>query len=206
MIEILQDRGYETSSYPKKTWEEFLPIYETEEEEDVKQSLEMKVSKSLPKKRTETTTVLWPIEEKLGDNIVGILQRSMGLNDNWIVESTISAPQKAIVIVENGVTPMAKGTLKTLSKRGIKIDVYSLQESVINIMKSCLVPEHKIVSRKEAKELMQEYGVTKKGLPEIKITDATMRHLSPNKGDVIRIKRPSETQPGEFTITYRVVK
>jgi len=213
MLEVLQDRGYDVSHLERISATKFQERHINEEEDAIKNSMTIQVTKSLSKKkdktirtqRSETTTVIWPVEEKLGENVVGIIQK-MGISDDWIVDPSPEKTHKAIVIIDGCITPTTKSSLKIIAKRGIRIDVYTLEESLFNVMKSVLVPKHRIISKKEEKELLREYGITKKDMPEIKITEPPMRHLSPERGNIIEIKRPSDTQPGEYTIYYRVVR
>lgn len=205
MLEVLQDRGYNVDHLERISALEFQEKHNNEDEDAVKNSMTIQVTKNVSKKKQETTTVIWPVEEKLGENVVGIIQK-MGISDDWIVDPSLEKTHKAIVIIDGCITPTTKGSLKIIAKRGIRIDVYTLEESLFNVMKSVLVPKHRIISKKEERELLKEYGITKKDMPEIKITEPPMRHLSPDRGNIIEIKRPSDTQPGEYTFYYRVVK
>jgi len=42
-------------------------------------------------------------------------------------------------------------------------------------------------------------------MPEIKFYDPAIKHLGATKGQLVKITRDSETQPGYKSITYRVV-
>jgi DNA-directed RNA polymerase subunit H (RpoH/RPB5) len=56
-----------------------------------------------------------------------------------------------------------------------------------------LVPEHIKLSEKEKQELFEKYSITIAELPKIIIKDPAIRHLDIKIGDVIKIKRDSET-------------
>lgn len=64
-----------------------------------------------------------------------------------------------------------------------------------------LVPEHDIVTEKEIVEIEKEYGVSREQLPKIKAGDPAAKAIGARPGDVIRIKRESETA-GHHTV-YR---
>ncbi|MDY6769991.1 MAG: DNA-directed RNA polymerase subunit H [Candidatus Nanohaloarchaea archaeon] len=66
-----------------------------------------------------------------------------------------------------------------------------------------LVPDHEVMAEDEVEELLDEYDITKGELPQIKQTDAALKSLETEVGDVIRIERSSPTA-GETTY-YRVV-
>jgi DNA-directed RNA polymerase subunit H len=65
------------------------------------------------------------------------------------------------------------------------------------------VPEHRIMEEDEVEELLEKYDTEKEKLPKIQRTDAALKQMDPEVGDVIEIKRDSPTA-GETTY-YRVV-
>lgn len=68
-----------------------------------------------------------------------------------------------------------------------------------------LVPEHEVMDEDEVDELLDEYDIDKEQLPEIERTDAAVKPLDAEVGDVIRIERDSPTA-GETTYYRRVVE
>ena len=64
-----------------------------------------------------------------------------------------------------------------------------------------LVPEHDILTEKEILEIEKEYGASREQLPKIKAGDPAAKAIGARPGDVIQIKRESETA-GHFTV-YR---
>ncbi len=66
-----------------------------------------------------------------------------------------------------------------------------------------LVPEHVLIKKEKVAELMAELGIKKDALPRIEKLDAAIKHLKPEKGDVVKIIRDSLTA-GQ-TVYYRRV-
>ncbi len=66
-----------------------------------------------------------------------------------------------------------------------------------------LVPKHEILSEKDAKKILEKYGITKKELPKIKTNDPVIKAIDAEEGDVIEITRDSPT--AGKTKYYRVV-
>ncbi|VVB76295.1 DNA-directed RNA polymerase subunit H [uncultured archaeon] len=66
-----------------------------------------------------------------------------------------------------------------------------------------LVPEHVLIRKEKVAELMAELGIKKDALPRIDKTDAAIKLLGPEKGDVVKIIRDSQTA-GQ-TVYYRRV-
>lgn len=79
----------------------------------------------------------------------------------------------------------------------------------INVLEHELVPEHKLLTPEEAKEMLADLNLTPDKLPKIKVHDPCIRVLEMAsgkeiiKGSLIRIIRPSPTAGS--TIGYRMV-
>ena len=67
-----------------------------------------------------------------------------------------------------------------------------------------MVPEHILIKKEKAEELMSELGIKKKALPKIVKLDPAIKQLKPKKGDVIKIIRDSITA-GQTTYYRRVI-
>ena len=72
-----------------------------------------------------------------------------------------------------------------------------------DIFEHQLVPDHKLLSKKEAEQIMQEFHIQPHQLPYIKATDPASEALSAKPGDILRITRRSATA-GEVVV-YRYV-
>lgn len=73
----------------------------------------------------------------------------------------------------------------------------------VSILEHELVPQHRILSPEEAKEVLARYGVQPQQLPYILVSDPVVRELGAKPGDIIEIKRKSPTA-GE-AVYYRLV-
>ncbi len=66
-----------------------------------------------------------------------------------------------------------------------------------NVMEHQLVPEHRLLSKKEADKVVSELGISREQLPKIRLTDPCIKILSHNKkveeGMIVEITRVSET-------------
>jgi len=65
-----------------------------------------------------------------------------------------------------------------------------------------LIPKHELLKEEDEKKVLETLNATKEQLPKIKLDDPAIRHLSPKKGDVIRIHR---NEKHAKSIYYRVV-
>jgi len=71
------------------------------------------------------------------------------------------------------------------------------------ISKHELVPEHEVLTVEEADSLLNEFNISKGQLPKILITDAVVKNIKADIGDIIKITRNSQT--AGTAVVYRVV-
>lgn len=193
ILDILEDRGYQLEKNDHTSLEEFIKHFEGPDERETRENI--KIVRSMIRKKSSRRIIVFWIKEKFGGaDVTGICNE---MSDKDV--------KRAIVVTDLGATPQVKPTLRMLRSQGIYIDIYTLQESQINIMKHSYVPKHKVCSKKEKEKIMKLYAVTPDKLPHIKPTDVVVRHFGAKKGQLFKITRPSETMPGYETISYRLV-
>ena len=64
---------------------------------------------------------------------------------------------------------------------------------VFEIAKHYLVPEHVLIRSDKVEEILAELGLKKNALPKILKDDPAIKALKPEKGDVVKIIRKSQT-------------
>jgi DNA-directed RNA polymerase subunit H len=76
-----------------------------------------------------------------------------------------------------------------------------------NVMEHQLVPEHRLLSKKETTKVISDLKISKEQLPKIKITDPCIKILSQSEevkeGMVVEITRASET--AGMSKAYRLI-
>mgnify|MGYP002761325505 CR=1 FL=1 len=65
------------------------------------------------------------------------------------------------------------------------------------------VPEHRKMDEEEVEDLLEKYEAEKENIPKIERTDAALKQMDAEEGDVIEITRDSPT--AGKTNYYRVV-
>ena len=71
------------------------------------------------------------------------------------------------------------------------------------ILGHALVPKHEILTKKGAKDILENYKASKDAFPKILAIDPIIKAIGAKKGDIIKITRESMTA-GE-AVYYRVV-
>jgi len=111
---------------------------------------------------------------------------------------------RAILIFgSKGVTPFAKQCIAKMQSKSIIMEQFTEEEMLVNITKHNLVPRHIILSQDEKDAVLTKYKLKETQLPRMQITDPIARYFGLQRGQVVKIVRPSETA-GRY-VTYRFV-
>ncbi|WIA09213.1 hypothetical protein OEZ86_011797 [Tetradesmus obliquus] len=126
----------------------------------------------------------------------------VGVKDIKSIIDTMQTEQvkRGIMVLQSVLTPFAKGVIAEISGRLI-VECFTESELLVNITKHVLVPEHRILSSEEKDTLLKRYKVKENQLPRIQHSDPVARYYGLQRGQVVRIVRPSETA-GRY-VTYR---
>ncbi len=141
---------------------------------------------------TDQMFVFFPDEPKIGIKTVKNYCQRMQ-------EENIS---RAIIVVQQGMTPSAKQALVDMAPKYI-LEQFLESELLINITEHELVPEHVLLTPEEKAELLARYKLKESQLMRIQASDPVARYFGLKRGHVVKIVRPSETA-GRY-ISYRLV-
>merc|ERR1712187_1068011 len=112
------------------------------------------------------------------------------------------AIKEAILVVRQPLTPLAR-TAVTEAAAKMRIDVFHENELIINITRHELVPKQVPLTEEEKQQLLNRYKMKPSQLPRVQLSDPMPRYFGLQKGQVMKIIRPSETA-GRY-VTYRLV-
>ena len=89
-----------------------------------------------------------------------------------------------------------------LKTRNIFIQLFWIDQIVVNITEHSLVPEHEIISQAEKEQLLEKYNIKSfSNLPIILKNEPVAKYFGMRRGDVCKITRSSETSG--IYISYR---
>ncbi|MFQ6010705.1 MAG: DNA-directed RNA polymerase subunit H [Nitrososphaerales archaeon] len=71
-------------------------------------------------------------------------------------------------------------------------------------VKHVFVPQHEILKKNDAEEIMARYNARPDQMPFISVNDPVIRSISAQPGDLVRITRRSETSGEAFYYRYVV--
>lgn len=174
-------------------------------DEDVDDKSTQKKEESEEKKREEGeeeddeeetgSIVVWfAIDPKVKVGAIRELVKLMRDND----------AQQSILIVQAGITSSANTALRQLVPR-LRIQIFLEQEMLCMsaIMHHELQPQFAVLTKRQKTALLAKYKAKEGNLPKYLETDPIPRYYGLQRGQVVKIVRPSETA-GRYT-TYRVV-
>lgn len=141
---------------------------------------------------TDQMFVFFPDEPKIGIKTV----------KNYCHRMQEENITRAIIVVQQGMTPSAKQALVDMLPKYI-IEQFLESELLINITEHELVPQHIILTVEEKAELLARYKLKESQLMRIQASDPVARYYGLKRGQVVKIIRPSETA-GRY-ISYRLV-
>ncbi|PRP87148.1 DNA-directed RNA polymerase [Planoprotostelium fungivorum] len=187
LIQMLLDREYLVDATKKEEQlEDFKSRYDGESRE---------VLTLLQRKKSDPSDqiyVFFPDEEKVG-------VKSLRTYVTKMKESQVS---RAIVVVRQGMSPFAKQALAEIQPK-YKFEQFTETELLVNITEHQLVPEHVRLTKPEKKALLERYKLKESQLPRMQSSDPVARYYGLERGEVVKITRPSETA-GRY-VTYRLV-
>jgi DNA-directed RNA polymerase I, II, and III subunit RPABC1 len=137
-------------------------------------------------------SVYFPEEDKVGVKAVKVYTDEM--RENGI--------RRAVLVVRQGLTPFARQAVAEMSSE-FRLECFREAELRVDVTEHELVPRHVVLEPAEKRELLRRYKLKEMQLPRIQAEDPVARFYGVEKGQVMKIIRPSETA-GRY-VTYRVV-
>lgn len=193
IMNLCHDRGYLISQDElNQSLEEFKREFGDKPSENKPARSDLTVLCAHNDNATDRMFVFFPEEPKIGINTIKSFCTRM--QDEGI--------SRAIIIVQQGMTPSAKQAMKNVAPEFILEDFLE-SEMLINITEHELVPQHILLSKEEKEELFARYKLKESQLMKMLTSDPVARYYGYKRGQVIKIVRKSDTA-GRY-VTHRLV-
>ncbi|KAJ1804356.1 DNA-directed RNA polymerases II 24 kDa polypeptide (RNA polymerase II subunit 5) [Coemansia sp. RSA 2599] len=115
-----------------------------------------------------------------------------------MVQESVS---NAIIVYRKKITSSATKSISEISGK-FRIEIFEESNLLVNITEHELVPQHKVLTDEQKKEILTRYRLKETQLPRIMHDDPVARYYGMTRGQVVQIIRPSETA-GRY-VTYRI--
>ena len=184
---MMEDRGYEKLYREEIKYEDWLSKMKTDKSLN---GIFTKLDKDDPKKRI-----------RLYYHYIAAPKINNECIKSFVELMHTSSAHSGLIIISGKLSPQANQKLQEISKI-FQIEIFSVNELVVNITEHELVPKHILLSQEDKECLLRRYKIKESQLPKILVSDPVARYLGLQRGDVVKIVRVSETA-GRY-ITYRI--
>ena len=185
ILELLQERGLDTSEYENFTQKEIETMYNTIsiKNKDISQL-------DLTLKNKNTTIVKYVLSPRIRtSNIINLTQT--------FVDETLEEGDTLIIIIKDKLTSdeQLEEYFKTIyHTKNIFCQYFWINMLTLNITKHEKVPKHIIMSKEEVDKLVKNIQISSLDkLQVIKNTDPVAKYYGMKEGDVCKILRKSKT-------------
>lgn len=194
LMEMLQDRNYDTSAYNNFSMKEIDIMFKNSAKSSSQMNpLDMKISKD-----GHHIYIKYVLNSKV--RLSNIQQLVIDMKENVLNDN-----DELLIITRDKVSnesSLDSSFEALLKSNNIYVQLFWIDTIIINITKHEFVPKHRVLSSNEKEKLLEKYNISSYNqLPIIMKTDPVAKFYGMRRGDVAEITRPSETA-GQY-ICYR---
>ncbi|KAI9505322.1 DNA-directed RNA polymerases II 24 kDa polypeptide (RNA polymerase II subunit 5) [Coemansia spiralis] len=130
-------------------------------------------------------------------------ERSVGVKPirEYVNRMTKESVNNCIIIYREKITSGANTAIAAVAGK-CRIEKFEEADLLVNITEHELVPQHRLLSDEQKKEILKRYRLKDTQLPRINSEDPIARYYGMLRGQVVQIIRASETA-GRY-VTYRI--
>jgi len=187
VLELMEKQGYNTKDYSNFSINDVNSMKQNNQLDMLLETTEEIVTLDNPKKKIY---IRYYLTGKLtGKNIQEMI------DDLFVLTETLKKSDTLFIIIKDDPNESMINELKHIwESEQIFIVIESIKRLQFNILKHSLVPEHRVVSDKEMKEIMTKYNITNTNqFPDISRFDPVARVIGLRPGQLCHIIRPSKT-------------
>ena len=190
ILDVLEDRGYDTKVYQNISPEQIVALAEGSS-----RALDIVV-----KRRQEKPSPTCPCDRaivmySIHDNLITKIRKGDYLPQLFETDSVITKADDVIIIINEPYNEsFDKASLQMWQNSKIRVCFFHIKQMVTHLGRHSLVPPHRKLTADEAKvEINRLYISIKSQFPLIKHSDIQARLLGLVPGDLVEILRPSQT-------------
>ena len=200
LIDLLKLRGYECDQYSN---------FNMDYIDTVIKSLDRKISSDMSvfdlkckhKSEDKHVYVKYILLTKTRPSNIKILLNEM-------IENYVNDGDDVLFLVQdkiNNILPFDDLFDLYMKNNSVFVQIFTIDNLIINISKHRLVPYHRIISKQEKENILTKYNLDSyEQLQTIVRSDAAAKFYGVNVGDVCEIVRPSETSGTYYNYRYCV--
>jgi DNA-directed RNA polymerases I, II, and III subunit RPABC1 len=196
ILDILQDRGFDTEKYNNVTLKEIELMYKSV---STKTSELSALDIQLTNKEQHKIIVKYNFSPRI--RVSNIINATETLLDDHLNEG-----DTLIIIIRDNLTSdeaLEEYFKQIYIERNIFCQYFWINALTFNLTQHEMVPKHDIISEDEKRELIKNLQITNVDkLPTIKKNDPVAKYYGMKEGDICKITRKSETA-GNY-ISYRL--
>jgi DNA-directed RNA polymerase subunit H len=190
ILELMEKQGYNTSEYTNFSTNEINSMKQNNQLDMLLETSDANVSSDDNLSPTKKIYIRYYLTGKLASKNIQEM-----IDDLFILTETLKKSDTLYIITKDEPNETLINELKHIwESEGIFIVIESIKRLQFNILKHILVPEHRVMSEKEVKEVLIKYNIMSiSQLPDISRFDPVARAISLRPGQVCHITRPSKT-------------
>ena len=194
ILDILDDRGYNTTNYRNISPEQILTLAEGVSS----RALDIVVPASTASTTSSAiavarrAVVIYTLQQRIRSKIT----TGTFFNELFTEESALPTKEDDDIIIINEPynDTFDKASLKQWQSKKIRICFFHIKQMVVHLGRHVLVPRHRKLTEEEATKEIERLQITQKSqFPLIKHSDIQARILGLVPGDLVEIMRPSPT-------------
>ena len=193
ILELLEKQGYNIDDYSNFSINEVKSMKQNNQLDmllETKEETEENKETEKPEIQKRKIYIRYYLTGKLASKNIQEL-----IDDLFILTETLTKNDTLFIIIKDEPNETMINEIKhRWESEGIFIVIESIKRLQFNILNHVLVPEHRVMSDNEVKEIILKYNITSKiQLPDISRFDPVARVIGLRPGQVCHIVRPSKT-------------
>ncbi|KAJ1899898.1 DNA-directed RNA polymerases II 24 kDa polypeptide (RNA polymerase II subunit 5) [Kickxella alabastrina] len=160
-----------------------------------------------PSGKVDRTRMTFIVQKKLDPSIQMFVffpdDESVGIKPikEYFQRMTKESVLNGIVVYRKKMTSSADKLMSHVTGK-FRLEKFEEANLLVNITEHELVPQHKVMSDEQKRDILARYRLKETQLPRILSDDPVARYYGMTRGQVVQIIRPSETA-GRY-VTYRI--